>query len=294
MMLFRAAVVAILLIVQLPAGDADASSLTLRGETHVADDREAYIHRKLKKGKATKGLKGKSSKGCTSNAPFFDADDICSSEASSSADDADRQKSPYAELYKKVFEEFYQNWHCVQGACDGIEVGSDIDNQPGMNYNGLGQGVCLLQQFHCDLCPSKELACSCDGNRVQKPESPDDCGTNKCIQRLGTLERTAIVEYCEDMLDEQYFVPDITRRNLAAIEGRELGPDCSAPGRRLDADRRLGPACEVNYIVEACTRYISAEGYACCPFEEKCEVHELSCERNRNETAFQDTYCPPT
>jgi hypothetical protein len=151
---------------------------------------------------------------------------------------------------------------------------------------GLGQGVCLLEQFHCDICPSKELACSCDGNREPDPSNLDEHDNEKCTIDV-TPDRTEIIAYCEKMLGESY---------LEVGSGRRLGPDCDAPSRRLDAmeGRRLGPDCEVNFAVEGCSRYIAAEGYACCDFKKGCQVHELTCERNRDKAAFQSAYCNGT
>ena len=152
----------------------------------------------------------------------------------------------------RIFD-LYNVWHCKVEACAGISDGFYDPSSGAPVYGSFFVGVpekyretgaspkgfqCLLEPFHDDICPSDEIACNCDQNFLYVEDPPTGTGCNNLMlnQTIPPM-KTPLVEYCEALLGFEY-----------RFESKKGQDEC----------------------IIGCTRYFSAEGYACCGFP-KCD-----------------------
>jgi len=108
----------------------------------------------------------------------------------------------------------------------------------------MEKGICLLLQFHNDICPADPLtSCQCDSAYKWNPI------TDTCDRYQGESASTDLdlIGYCENLI-----------------------------GGSWD-DSLSGTSDVSNECLRGCTRYIAAEGHACCPHTCDCTAQYRKC-----------------
>lgn len=161
----------------------------------------------------------------------------------------DRSRSGNWQFYCDVFERYYATSHCVNERC-GSPVGPSPDRPPidlqfgNPIYDEMEKGICLLLQFHDDICPADPaVACQCDSAYTWNPS------TERCDRYTGTSAGTdlALIRYCENLTGGNW------------------------------NDSLSGSATVSNECLRGCTRYIATEGHACCPYPCDCTAQNRPC-----------------
>lgn len=161
-----------------------------------------------------------------------------------------RSRSEHWRFYCDIFEHYYITSHCVNDRC-GPLPGPTSDVPFGLQfelpiYEEMEKGTCLLLQFHDDICPADtSTACQCDSAQEWNPI------TEKCDTYQGEApgEDLALIGYCEALTGGSWDDP------LPGIA--EVSKEC----------------------LRGCTRYIAAEGHACCPHTCDCTAQYRECPR---------------
>jgi hypothetical protein len=108
----------------------------------------------------------------------------------------------------------------------------------------MEKGICLLLQFHNDICPADPLtSCQCDSAYEWNPIT-DTCDRYQGESASKDLD---LIGYCENLI-----------------------------GGSWD-DSLSGTSDVSNECLRGCTRYIAAEGHACCPHACDCTAQYRKC-----------------
>lgn len=150
-----------------------------------------------------------------------------------------RSRSEHWRFYCDVFENYYATSHCTHNRCSDAVPPYDMQfKNPA--FDEMERGICLLLQFHNDICPyDPEVACECDSLFEWNPQD------ERCERYDGDTpgDDLALIGYCEKLT-----------------------------GGTWPASEEVSNQC-----LRGCTRYIAAEGYACCPHTCDCTAQYRRC-----------------